>query len=223
MESVFLSYSFRETPRAFRSAISSVLDDHEIRPVIGEVLEGRELTPAIRLLIEEADAFVSVWTPESPSLRPTPWVYRELRFARELKKPNIALKHLQAKEPPGKHEYIEWDDQNPAPALLRLHSTLARWKRSIGRRAKVRLLPATLEPLIKSGKAMYRLSDESGRIVGDWMPAVLRSEIGGFFAHVSGVWTDAYIEVMIEAGGRHWGSRATPQWLHVELTEGSLP
>jgi len=49
---------------------------------------------------------------------------------------------------------------------------------------------------------------------------MLQSEPGGTFAYLTGVWTDAFIEIMIEAGGRRWSSKATPQSLHVELKEG---
>jgi hypothetical protein len=226
VETVFLSFSFRETTQAFRSEIEAVFADQEVRPVMGKVLEGRKLEPAVKRLIEGADAFVSLLTPEAllpnGKYQPTVWVLNELSHARDKGKLNIALKHVQVEPLPGEHEYIDWDPQNPCPALLRLHSTLAAWRRSLGYHAKVRLLPAAIEPLIGSpnARARYRLSREVGGEAGRWKPAVLRSESGGVFAHISGVWTTAYIEIMIEAGGRRWTSKATPQWLHAELTEG---
>jgi hypothetical protein len=229
VESVFLSFSFRDTTQAFRSEIESVFADQEVRPVTGKILEGREPTPEIRRLIDGADAFVCLLTPEaqlpSGKFQPTLWVYHELEIARQLKKLNIALKHIEVEAPPGEYEYIAWDPQNTCPALLRLQSTLAAWRRSLGYRAKVRILPTAIEPLIgaKNAKVRYRLSRGAGGEAGKWRPAVLRSEVGGTFAHLSGVWTDAYIEIMIEAEGRRWTSKATPQWLHVELAEGGTP
>jgi len=148
-------------------------------------------------------------------------VYRELEYARQVRKPNIAIKHHQVQAVPGEHEFISWDPQSSCPTLLRLNSTIAAWKRSVGRRVKVRIFPAEIESVIgTNAQTRYRLSRAERGEVGRWKPALLQSEPGGTFAHLPGVWTDAFIEIMIEAGGRRWSSKATPQSLHVVLTEG---
>jgi hypothetical protein len=229
VDSVFLSFSFRETTRPFLADLQSLLEDQEIRPTLGKNLEGRPLSSEIERLIEGADAFISILTPEAilpdGTGQPTLWVYRELEYARRLGKPNIAIKHHQVTATPGEYEYIDWDPQSSCPTLLRLNSTLAAWKRSVGRRAKVRIFPAEIESLIGSSNAQtrYRLRRAERGEVGNWMTAILQSEPGGTFAYLTGVWTDALIEIMIEADGRRWTSKATPQALHVVLIEGGRP
>lgn len=226
MESVFLSYSFRDITRDFLGKIDEVLASHGIRSITGSNLGGEVLKPEVKRLIQGTDALVAILTPKAQlpdgQFQPSSWVQFELNHAREINKKTIAFKPANVRKLPGDYEYIEWDPQNHCPALLRLNSTLGRWKDSVGRRAKVRLFPKRIGRLLKkdpTAQVKYRLSRWSE--VGEWIPVAPRTEVGASFVYLTGVWTDATIEVMIEVDGKRRSSPATPQWLHVELKEGA--
>jgi hypothetical protein len=232
METVFLSYSFKKTPPELLGLIESVLESHDIRPITGEHLEGRPLTPALEARIKEADGLIAILSPAAKlpggkKFQPTMWVVTELERARGLSKPTITLNHPQVAKLPGEHEYIALDPKGPHPALLKLSHTVAGWKRRAGRRAKVRLLPAALEPSLDAAlradaaQGRYRLSAGEGGPVGpkDWRGSPLRVEPGGAFAYLRDVPWDALIELELTIQGKRWRSVATPQWLHVEMKE----
>jgi hypothetical protein len=226
VETVFLSYSFNDTARGVLDIVERVLASQDLRPVNGEILEGRPLTTELEARIKKADALIAILTPEAAkpdgTFQPTLWVYSELQAARVIKKPNIALRYPKVVEPPGDYEYVAFDPDDPYQGVLKLNSTLAAWKRTTGRRMKVRILPRELESIINAGGAQgeYRISSFDGTDARDWCPVdLLRVEPGGAFAHLCAVPPDAYVQVRIHAAGQWWQSVSTPQIPLVEMAQ----
>jgi hypothetical protein len=226
VETIFVSYSFRQTTRDVLDIVEKILESQDLRWVTGEILEGRQLTAELQTRIKRADGLIAILTPEAQrpdgTFQPTLWVYHELQTARQLQKPNIALQYPTVVGTPGDYEHIPFDPANPYAGVLRLNSTIAAWKRTAGQRVKVRILPRDIEPIINGGGAQgeFRFSSRDGTETRDWCSVdTLRVEPGGAFAHLNGVPPDAYVQVRIRAGGRCWQSVSTPQIAHVEMAE----
>src|SRR5437764_1514551 len=98
METVFLSYSFRDQDRELVKYVEGIIESHGLKSVAGDVAGGNALDPEIEKMIKESDALVAVATPRDPvagTARFTthPWVLSELQCARDNQKPSIALRH----------------------------------------------------------------------------------------------------------------------------------
>lgn len=229
METAFLSYSFEPEARELARKVERLMESHELGALTGEVLEGQPLTQAVLDLIGAADATIAVLSPKftaaNGALLPSAWVQQELAFAIARDKPCIAMvdTRVQVAGAMVGYEHIPYDLADLLPAFLKLSETLGAWKRRRGRRVKVRIFPGQLESTLGNFPAgtpecRYRLTREnSGAMVRDWKVANVRLEPGGAFAYLEAVPTDTLLEVQIRLPTESWGSRATPQWLHVEL------
>src|SRR5947209_6281659 len=62
METVFLSYSFRDQDRELVKYVEGIIESHGLKSVAGDVAGGNALDPEIAKMIKEADALVAVAT-----------------------------------------------------------------------------------------------------------------------------------------------------------------
>ncbi len=231
MDKVFLSYSFApEPPGEIISAIETLLESHDIRPTGGEDIEGRTLNEGIKSEIAKCDGLVAVLSArnrkDNGRFLPTSWVMAELVHARAKEKSCIAIAYpdVDVEGPEAANERIPFNPARPSDALLKLSRTVGDWKRSRGRRAKVRILPPELLPLIQGDDRMeclYRLMrEDTGERLNDWERAKLAVMPGGAFAFIPAVPADSLIQVKLQSeSGTSWISQPTPQWLHVELAK----
>jgi hypothetical protein len=99
METVFLSFSFRDEDRELVKLVEGMIESQGLKPVTGDSLGGAVVSQAISAIISEADALVAVATPRDPipgtnRFVTHPWVLAELNDARSKKKPAIAFRHI---------------------------------------------------------------------------------------------------------------------------------
>jgi hypothetical protein len=230
MEVVFLAYSYGTVGREVARNVELLVSNQDVRVVTGEVLEGQPLTPAVQNKIANSDALIAVLTPEVQVATPQPgwmasnWVRDELMFAGTQKKATIAFVHRDVGQLGGMlqgSEYINYDPAEPLAGFLKLAATVGAWKVTLGRRMWVRVLPMELERelgLQTPVTCEYRLTREAdGMSIHEWRQARLQIKPGGAFAFLENVQKDALIELKIAVNNRRWGSRATPQWYHVQL------
>lgn len=230
MEVIFLAYSYSQGGRELARSVEALISNQDIRVVTGEVLEGQLLTPAVEKKIKESDALVAIFTPEvqlaNGGALASTWVQSELTFAQNQKMPSVALVQKGVAPPGGLaqgNEYVDCDPVQPLPGFLKLAGIVGAWKLHGGRRVRVRVLPTELERELGQklpDACHYRLTREAdGAELYDWRPARLRVEPGGAFAFLENVQKDALIELKIAINNKTWGSRATPQWYHVQLED----
>jgi hypothetical protein len=230
MDTVFLSYSFRNEDRLLVSSIEDLLESHDLRAVTGEVLEGRALSDAVKIKIGQADALVALMSPRQAKpgiagrFRTSDWVRDEITHARAIEKPAIALveKSVDVEGMNAERERIPYEASDLLPTFLKLSQTIAAWKLSSGHLATVRILPDSLRRVLKREepylRCEYRLTRSSnGEVLLPWQQARVQVRQGGAFALLPGVRSDSQIELRIQFPNERWESPATPQWLHVEV------
>jgi hypothetical protein len=222
MKTVFLSFRFEEEDRELVDLVQRIIESHGLLPVTGRRLGGGGLTREIQARIAQCDALVAVLTREQETgdgrFLPSMWVRDELQHARSENLPTIGLVEGGV-DTTGMHSEREWvalDRASPAEALASLSETLHLWK---ALRVKVQLLPQEVAEQVGDHagqvEAHYRTVVE-GRYSG-WRVATLVPETGGTFAYVWPRTEDELIELQLEHDGTSWRSRATQQWVRVEL------
>ena len=224
METVFLSFSFRDDDRDLVKLVEGVIESHGLKPVTGDSLGGGVLTPAVEDMINEADALVAVATPRDPipgtnRFVTHPWVLDELKYARARKKPAIAFRH-DAVDFQGmftENEYIDYDPAKAGPAFVKLSKTLGKWVRDDGRLIRVVLDPA--EPLGKlaaksSVKCAYRLVKNGKK--GPLREGYLTNDPGAPVAHINSQ-DGKQFEIYISTDDEEWFSNTESEWLRVSL------
>lgn len=225
METIFLAHGFWPEERAFASRVESVLASHGLKPVTGDVLEGQPLTSEVQELIRASDGLVALLQARPPadggmSL----WVRDELQFANAIDIPAIAVQEstVPVAGMNADDARVDYVPGHETDALLDLSARLGLWKRKHGRRVKVRILPEDAERSLQgvSGppQCEYQLrGPRNGQILRPWSSAPILLEPGGAFAFLERVPNEALIELRFSGAQETWASRATPQWLHVEL------
>lgn len=225
LDTVFLSYSFRDEDRDLVRDVSAVLESHDLRVVTGDIAGGGALTPEVIKLIDGCDALVAVATPRDPiaggKFSTHPWVDDELKHARDRGKNAIALRHNQVelRGMYSENEYINYDPAQPLAAFVKLSRTLGKWKKDDGRTIQVMLAPAE-----EIGRLLSRDPDmasceyrtvRNGR-PGEWRKGFLQREPGGAFAFVN-VDDGTLVEIRLRGAGERWSSAAVRQWIRVDL------
>jgi len=225
MEKIFLAFSFRQEDRDLVRVVEQVLASHDVRQDNGEDLGGESLTPAIKARIDKSDALVGLLTPrdQKPNGRfdTHPWVRDEINYARAKEKPAIAIvdTSVDLEGAYQEHERIDYNPASPMLTVLKLMRTIGEWKRSAGRRAKVRILPDELGDQVSDGregaKCSYRLIRNGNPSA--WQEAGTVREVGGTFTYLRGLQDDSLIQLRVQISGVTWLSAAAPHWMHVEL------
>jgi len=224
MKTIFLAYSFRPEDRDLASHIERLLASHAIRVTTGERLGGEQLTDAVRNRIEQADGLIALVTRREQKVgggwTTHQWVLDELNHARANRKRAIALVDnvVDVGGMYQSHERIPYDPNNPLLAILALSETVDLWKRDAGRLLKVQILPESVAQRLENGsRCTYRFLRDGRWLV--WQDGIAVQEIGGTFVYVNGVHDDVMIQLRVEHQGKIWLSRATSQWMPVELRE----
>jgi hypothetical protein len=227
MQAVFLSFSFREKDatlvRPAVQVLEAVLESFDVRATTGQSLAGAPLTAAIKARIEECSGLIALITPDvkkrNGKFTAHSWSRDELNHARSRNISAIALLHRDVENEgiSQDYEYVPWDPRNTAPAIVKIVQTIGQWKRISGKLSKIKIIPENVgfQVAQNGGRCSYRLLREGAAT--RWLEANVFGEVGGAFAHVSGIQDDALIELKVEIGGERWTSRATPQFLQVEL------
>jgi hypothetical protein len=224
METVFLSFSFRDEDRELVKLVEGMIESHGLKPVTGDSLGGNVLSQAISDMISEADALVAVATPRDPIAGTNrfvthPWVLAELNDARSKKKPAIAFRHIDV-DFQGmftENEYIDYDPGKAGRAFVKLGKTLGKWVRDDGRLIRVVLDPA--EPLGElaskaSVKCEYRLVKNGKK--GPLREGYLTNEPGAPVAHINSQ-DGKQFEIYISTDDEEWFSKTESEWLRVQL------
>jgi hypothetical protein len=227
MQNVFLSFSFREKDAALVrptvQTLERLLESFDIRAMSGEYLAGEPLTAAIKSRIEACTGFIALLTPDGrkkgDKYAAHVWAFGELTYARAKNIPAIALLHPDV-ENTGifqDHEFATWNPKNSLTAILKVAQTVGQWKRTSGKMTKIKIVPENVGIKVarNGGRCAYRILRDGAAT--KWLETSVFGEIGGAFAHVSGIQDDALVELKVEFEGETWLSRATPQFLQVEL------
>jgi len=209
MKTVFLAFSFRPEDRALVSYVEQLLESHDIRAVTGRRLGGEKLTPEIQSRIGESDGLIALLTRREQKVdgkwSTHPWVEKELEIARQSPKPAIAVIEgdVETDESYREHERLDYDSNNPTPALVALSQTIGLWKREAGQVLKVRILPqAFAKKLANQAIVEYRLFRHD-RPLG-WINGFPIQEPGGVFLYVKGIRSDTTIQFKAQVKEGTW-------------------
>jgi hypothetical protein len=224
METVFLSFSFRDEDRELVKYVEGIIESHGLKPVTGDALGGGVLTQAIQDMITEADALVAVATPRDPiagtnRYRTHPWVLDEMKYALARKKPAIAFRHhdVDFQGMFAENEYVDYDPTKSAPAFVKLSKIVGKWVRDDGRLLRVLLDPAEdLGRLAakESVKCQYRLVKNGKR--EQFRDGHLTNEPGAPIAYINSQ-TGKQFEIRISSDDEEWISATESEWLRVQL------
>lgn len=224
METVFLSFSFRDDDRELVKHVEGIIESHGLKPITGDVGGGETVSDAVADLIAEADALVAVATPRDAiagtnRFTTHPWVEDELKYARAKKKPAIALRHqdVDFKGMFTENEYVIYDPNKPVPAFVKLARTLGKWLRDDGRIVKVVLKPFDAIGKLaakESTKCTYRMIKDGKK--GPLREGYLTNEPGSPVAYINGQ-DGKQFELRLSTDDEEWVSATESQSLQVEL------
>ena len=138
MNSIFVSYKFRETDRVIAADVKRLITSHLLTPVDGEDLGGEQLWEEVRRRILSADALVALFLSPHDADEHA-WLRTEYdRACDDKQKKAIAI--VETTYPwrdPRNKEYIKLDRATPLPAFLKLSTTLGVWRRDAGQRVQI--------------------------------------------------------------------------------------
>jgi hypothetical protein len=230
VKTVFLSFHFSDSDKKIAGQVELLLESHHIATKTGEHLGGGKIAPSVQKRIEISDALVAIATadPNQPraggKFNTYDWVYDEIAFARDNKKPVAVMVANDVDLGGGMHgdaERIAYDPTAPLDAFLKLSETIGIWKSEAGRSMKLMLinddLVTALDGNLEFGKCEYRIHP-GDRPPTTWITASLRGEgVGAIVAFAKGLQDDDLIEVRVETNVARWYSRSEPQLIKVQM------
>lgn len=230
MNTVFISFHYDATNKAFAEIVDDLLDSHALRGTTGDVLAGGNLTPQIKKQIDGADAFIALLT-RRDALASGGWATHEfckseLQHARSVGKMAIAVVEdgVDIRGLYQEHECIIYDRESPLAAFVKLSRTIGLWKQTSGRTVKIQVMPedAAIEMWAERGTCEWEYRLSSGIRETDWANAKARREPGGLFLFVQVPDDTMMIEVRVRAkgGAKTWSSDASPFFTPITFFSG---
>jgi len=223
MESVFVSYKFRESDWQVADNIKRLIRSHSLDPKDGVDLLGDALWPGVSQRTRASDALVALFLlPHDPTDHT--WIRTEYDHACDSQKRVIAVVEdgFPWSDPRNK-EYVKLDRMAQLQGFLKLSSTLGGWRKDAGRQVVVRLLPDAIA--YKASRSVYscqyRLIERSKP--GDWVTVTPQAAVTGFGFPASGIRDNVTIEIEVKDGNRATFISATdPSSIPALLTEWKL-
>ena len=219
MESVFVSYKFRDSDRQVAVDVKRLVTSHLLSPQDGEDLGGAQLWTEVSKRIRSADALVALFLlPHDPTDHT--WLRTEYDHGCDSDRRVIAVveKDFPWADPRNK-EYVKLDRSAPLDGFLKLSTTLSVWRRDAGQRVQVRLLPEMMARLAaRQGYSLrYRLNVDNEPIT-DWITVNPGGSVAGFGFRASGIREKVNIEIEVNDGARTiYFSAADPYCIPAEL------
>jgi len=219
VESIFVSYKFRDTDRQVANDIKRLVKSHQLIWLDGENLGGTALWPGVSERVRAADALITMFLhPEDPTGQA--WIRTEYDHACDNNQRVIAVVEdgFPWNDPRSK-EYVKFKRADQLPAFLKLSDTLGEWKSAAGRRVTVRLLPEMVARLAahQGYSCRYRLTKDFQAITG-WIPVTPGAAVSGIGFPASGIRDNVNIEIEINDGSRAlYFSAADPSSVPAEL------
>ena len=220
MNSIFVSYKFRDTDRVIAADVKKLVTSHLLTPVDGEDLGGGQLWEEVGNRILSADALVALFLSPHDADEHA-WLRTEYdRACDDKQKRAIAI--VETSYPwrdPRNKEYIKLDRANLLPTFLKLSTTLGVWRREAGQRVQIKLLPEMMARLAarQGYSCRYRLSEENQPIT-DWITVQPGGSVAGFGFRASGIREKVNIEIEVNDGTRTiYFSAADPFCIPAEL------
>jgi hypothetical protein len=219
MESVFISYKFRDSDRQVAANVKRLVQSHLLTPQDGEDLGGEQLWAEVDRRIQSAEALVALFLlPHDPTDHT--WLRTEYDRACDNKKPVIALvENGFGWTDPRNKEYAKLDRGAPLDGFLKLSATLGVWRRDAGQRVQVKLLPEMMARLAarQGYSCRYRLNVDNDPI-SDWITVNPGGSVAGFGFRASGIRENVNIEIEVNDGTRTiYFSAADPYCIPAEL------
>jgi hypothetical protein len=219
VESVFVSYKFRDSDRQVALDIKRLVKSHLLTSRDGENLGGQPLWPAVSEIVQGTDATVALFLlPEDPTGQA--WIRTEHDHACDNGRPVIAV--VEDGFPwadPRNKEYVKFNRAAPLEGFLKLSETLGEWRRAAGRRVTVRLLPEMVARLAarQGYSCRYRLTKDFQAITS-WIVVTPGAAASGIGFPASGIHDNVNIEIEINDGNRAlYFSAADPSSVPAEL------
>ncbi len=219
MDSVFLSYKFRDSDRQVADDVSRLVKSHLLIVQDGETLGGEVLWTEVSKRVRASDALIAMFLlPEDPGGQA--WIRTEYDLACHDNRRVIAI--VEDGFPwtnPQNKEYVKFNRATPLPGFLKISDTLGEWKRSAGRRVTVRLLPEMQARLAarQGYSCQYRLTQDFQAIT-DWIKVTPGAAVSGIGFPASGIRDNVNIEIEISDGTRAlYFSAADPSSIPAEL------
>jgi len=219
VESVFVSYKFRDSDRQVASDVKRLVKSHLLAWQDGEDLGGASLWTGVSQLVRSNDALIALFLlSEDPTGQA--WIRTEYDHACDNDRRVIAV--VEDGFPwtdPRNKEYVKINRAAPLSGFLKLSDTLGEWRRVAGRRVTVRLLPEMVARLAarQGYSCRYRLTKDFQAITG-WMTVTPGAAVSGIGFPASGIHDNVNIEIEINDGSRAlYFSAADPSSVPAEL------
>jgi len=219
MESVFVSYKFRESDRLVANDVKRLVSSHLLTPLDGEDLGGAQLWLEVSKRIRASETLVALFLlPHDPTDHT--WLRTEYDHACDSNARVIAVveKDFPWADPRNK-EYVKFERQTPLAGFLKLSSTLGIWRRDAGQRIQIKLLPEMMARLAarQGYSCRYRLNVNNEPIT-DWVAVVPGGSVAGFGFRATGIRENVNIEIEVNDGTRTiYFSAADPYCIPAEL------
>jgi hypothetical protein len=201
MESVFVSYKFRDSDRQVADDVKRLIKSHLLTWLDGEDLFGTPLWEGVSQLVRSTNALVALFLlPQD--VGEEAWVRTEYVYAIGNKKPVIAVvEDGFIWGNPENKEYVKFNRAAPLPAFLKLSATLGGWRREGGREVQLVLLPQQAAELVAlSGySCRYRLH-KNNQPLTDWRPVNPGKYGEAYGFRASGILENLTIEFQVDKG-----------------------
>ncbi len=218
MQSVFLSYSFRNEHDPLLLAVRAIIEATGFRVVDGKVLQQLDVSSAVQEKMDACCGVVCVVTPEAHQ---SGWVEAEFQRAIGAHKEVFALRSNQVSlgNPMQGMRIQEYSDQEPLTAISILAGTMGMWKQGLGTPMRAVLLPQDTgqQAYEQNAKCEYRCEEMLSAVESEWKPARLRPISGAIHAILPGVPFNHSVQVRLTTPQKIWTSEFVPQDLQVEI------
>ena len=219
MEKIFLSYTYRPHPdhaadlERLRRPVVKAIEAMNLRIIDGVDVGGRALDDALRGRIKDADALISLVTPQADdagNVVAPDFVLGEFQYAEGAGKPTMRVLHdlLAARGLGAGSERAPYKPGSELEVVLKLMNTIALWRRDYGRVARVRIEPMELAISYDEtqGHRCEAQVISSDGVFGNFEPVRLWPEPGAPYALLPKLRDGARVRLRIRQGARTWQS-----------------
>ena len=185
MQSIFLSYSFKNEKDPLTLAVQAIITAIGFRVIDGKILDNNHVGPGVTEKLKQCAGAVCLLTKEAHE---TGWVDAEFWQAvgAEMKICLLCDESLQLGNPYDGRLKFAFSNENPLKAIEQLAGTLGIWKQAAGSNTKALLLPSEIanEALEYNAKCEYRCMDYATAEESDWHEAKIFPYVAGVQANL---------------------------------------
>ncbi len=219
VQRVFLSYTYAPHPDhateldILERKVRRVIEAMGLRIIDGQHLGGRLLDQEIEKRINESDALIALFTPQTDAdgnICPPQFVASEFQCARAVGKPTFRIQHS-ALAPRGLgtgDEYVMFTPDTLVDVVMKVLQTLSLWKSESGRPVQIRIAPDDLVERFddKKDRCEYELLLAGSAVAQAPKATTIVPEPGAAYVYVPNFVDGAKVRVRLTISGDEWRS-----------------